>query len=178
MTPNNPTSNNSTPKLELDDRFPSCRWIGFWLQPPIEGQQQTELLLTFSEGVMTGTGFDWVGEFTIKGQYSVETGVCHWIKRYVGSHSVVYHGYNEGKGIWGMWEIRHPFLQLALTRGGFHIWPETMADPTQQHTAVEADFPLSSECGDPVPEPALAKYGGPSGVSTYMPLHSLRGEKD
>ncbi len=156
MNPHKPDSNTSTPKLELDDRFPSGRWIGFWLQPPLEGRQRTELLLTFCEGTMTGTGYDWVGEFTVKGQYSVETGICDWIKHYLGRHSVVYHGYNEGKGIWGMWEIRDPVLQLALMHGGFHIWPETMSDPTQQDVAEEAECPVDNEAFTPTLEPALS----------------------
>ena len=62
----------------------------------------------------------------------------------------------------------------------FHLPADVLARvlaPFRDVSEVEADFSLSSESENPVPEPALAKYGGLSGVSTYMPLHSLAAEK-
>jgi hypothetical protein len=83
-----------------------------------------ELRLTFSNGRIRGDGRDRIGAFTFAGSYDLHDGTCHWMKRYVGRHEVAYRGYNEGKGIWGVWEIP------PRARGGFHIWPVSMGDPT------------------------------------------------
>lgn len=131
--------------VETDPRFPSGRWLGFWLDARLPGRHQMELDLTFRDGVLTGDGRDIVGEFLFNGQYELEEGHCNWIKQYVGQHSVGYRGFNEGKGIWGTWEIR--FQSLHVT-GGFHIWPEGMADPTQTDLKEEADAPLDWESLD------------------------------
>ncbi len=128
-------------ELETDTRFPSGPWTGFFLQPLIPGRHLMELGLTFRHGEITGEGRDWVGDFVIRGRYSVADGKCHWTKRYLARHDVFYQGYNEGKGIWGVWEI--PDSELSThQRGGFHIWPEGMADPTGSHLITAADEPL------------------------------------
>jgi hypothetical protein len=105
-----------------------------------------ELILTFAQGHMTGEGRDFVGAFHVRGQYELVSGECHFTKRYVGKHDVFYHGYNEGKGIWGVWEMTWSEA-LANQRGGFHIWPEGMGDPTRLHLTEEAALPVE------VPEP-------------------------
>jgi hypothetical protein len=94
---------------------------------------------------MTGEGRDWVGDFVIRGQYNVADGECYWTKRYLGKHDVFYKGYNEGKGIWGRWDIAGHFNLGIPLHGGFHIWPEGMDDPTQQHLHEEADLPAPVE---------------------------------
>jgi hypothetical protein len=99
-----------------------------------------ELILSFSQGNMTGEGRDHVDKFIIRGQYTLADGKCHFSKRYIGKHDVFYNGFNEGKGIWGTWEIRATRAQ-AGQRGGFHIWPVGMGDPTQQHLTESADLP-------------------------------------
>src|SRR5438876_729871 len=99
--------------------------------PPL-GRQGMELLLTFRAGTMTGEGRDVVGDFIIRGRYQVGDGSCHWTKRYLGRHDVFYRGFNEGKGIWGIWEIPGDGL-----KGGFHIWPEGMADPSNPQLSEE-----------------------------------------
>src|SRR5262245_12715943 len=51
---------------ETDPRFPSGRWIGFFLQkiiPP--GKHPMELHLNFSHGAISGEGRDWVGLFIL-----------------------------------------------------------------------------------------------------------------
>jgi hypothetical protein len=102
---------------------------------------------------MTGEGRDWVGAFLITGRYSVEDGKCHWTKRYLGKHDVFYKGFNEGKGIWGMWEI----LPFGVEwHGGFHIWPEGMSDPTRPHLSEEAEPPLFLEDGEESDEVIVA----------------------
>ena len=112
------------PTLETDPRFPSGPWVGFFLQKQLPGKHMMELRLTFVAGKMAGEGRDWVGQFVIKGRYDTADGKCYWTKKYLGKHDVFYHGYNEGKGIWGTWEIGE------LARGGFYIWPEGLDDPT------------------------------------------------
>jgi hypothetical protein len=145
--------------LETDPRFPSGRWLGFWVQkhPPI-GRHEMELLLTFTTGTVTGEGRDWVGPFLVRGSYEVTDGRCHWTKRYLGKHDVFYQGFNEGKGIWGTWEIPTG-LQGFPWRGGFHVWPEGMADPSRPTLSEEAELPVDSEPA-PVAEPVLTPAGG------------------
>jgi hypothetical protein len=100
-----------------------------------------ELSLTFRNGTMTGAGRDWVGDFTLRGRYTIDDGRCHFTKRYVGKHDVFYNGFNEGKGIWGTWEI--PATSgLVPQRGGFHIWPEGMREGNEPELSEEADLPV------------------------------------
>ena len=73
----------------------------------------------------------------MRGRYDTADGKCHWTKRYLGKHDVFYKGYNEGKGIWGTWEI-----PSSEWRGGFHIWPEGMSDPVHPELTAAADPPL------------------------------------
>ena len=133
--------------LETDPRFPSGPWIGFFLQKAMPGRHRMELRLQFRNGTLTGEGRDWVGAFIIRGQYTVADGRCHWQKRYLAKHDVFYQGFNEGKGIWGVWEIPTEVLPDVRT-GGFHIWPEGLADPTQPTLSEEADLPV--DVGEPV----------------------------
>jgi hypothetical protein len=99
------------------------------------GRHQMELDLTFRQGVMTGEGRDRIGPFLIRGKYNTDDGKAHWSKRYIGKHDVAYQGYNEGKGIWGIWQIP------PSHRGGFHIWPTAMGDPTSPRLAEAIDAP-------------------------------------
>jgi hypothetical protein len=135
--------NKEAEELETDPRFPSGPWTGFFLQKAIPGRHMMEMRLTFRSGSFTGEGRDWVGEFLFRGRYELSDGKCHWTKRYLGKHDVYYEGFNEGKGIWGTWEI--PAGQLGASRGGFHIWPEGMADPTGNYLKEEADAPNWAE---------------------------------
>ncbi len=130
------------PELNIpieDARFPSGKWTGFFLQPDIPGRHSMELILKFVDGQVTGEGRDRIGAFLIRGRFQVEDGRCWWTKSYIGLHDVTYQGYNEGKGIWGLWEIEPPW------RGGFHIWPEGMADPTNPKLSESQDLPVLDE---------------------------------
>jgi len=136
----------SPPSFETDSRFPSGPWTGFYLMPHTGSRRHpTALTITFVDGIMTGRGADAVGPFTVQGFYSTDDGKCNWVKHYLGKHDVLYSGYNEGKGIWGMWEIP-PF------KGGFHIWPEGMEDPTRPTLREEADPPVELRDETPVGE--------------------------
>jgi len=99
-----------------------------------------EMVLTFQGGILKGEGRDRIGQFLLTGQYDLTDGHCHWTKRYLGQHDVFYHGFNEGKGIWGVWEIPGGGISVDL-RGGFHIWPEGMADPTNSYLTTAAELP-------------------------------------
>ncbi|MGE3820366.1 MAG: hypothetical protein AB7I30_13210 [Isosphaeraceae bacterium] len=134
---------NPHPELsvEPDARFPSGKWIGFFLQPLLPGKHPTELILTFRQGVLKGEGRDWVGKFVVSGRYQVEDGRCWWSKHYLGKHTIAYKGYNEGKGIWGTWS----FEGSSFWKGGFLIWPEGMADPTRPRISEAIDEPVEYE---------------------------------
>ena len=56
------------------------------------------------------------------GTYDTATGRCEWTKQYVGKHRVANRSMNNGRGIWGVWEIRL-LGGLYVDRGGFHLWP-------------------------------------------------------
>jgi hypothetical protein len=135
------------PTLETDPRFPSGPWVGFFLQKSLPGKHTMELRLTFQAGNMNGEGRDRVGEFLIKGRYDLAACKCYWTKKYLGRHDVFYQGFNEGKGIWGVWEIGQ------LARGGFHIWPEAMGHPTNDHLVAEAELPEAEPMELPEREP-------------------------
>ena len=130
--------------LETDPRFPSGPWTGFFLQPLLPGRHLMELQITFHNGELRGDGRDWVGRFGLRGRYSTADGKCYWTKRYVGKHDVFYKGFNEGRGIWGVWEMPH-ITDPTLGRGGFHIWPEGTADPTGSRLTEAAELPTGEE---------------------------------
>jgi hypothetical protein len=130
--------------LETDSRFPSGRWIGFFLDKRQPGKHQMELLLSFHQGDLTGEGRDRVGKFLVRGRYEVADGKCYWHKRYLDRHDVFYQGYAEEKGIWGTWEL-HPKEVYGVVKGGFHIWPEGLGDPTRPTLSEQAGVPVATE---------------------------------
>jgi hypothetical protein len=136
----------ANPNLESDPRFPSGRWGGFYTDKRRPGKHQMEMVLTFVRGKMTGSGRDPVGAFVIDGAYQLNDGKCMWIKQYIGQHAVGYRGFNEGKGIWGTWD-----LPGTDSTGGFHIWPEGMTDPSHPELEEEAELPAEIEREGPVP---------------------------
>lgn len=146
------------PEPEGDPRFPSGRWTGFFLQKELPGKHMMELDLSFSQGVLKGEGRDRVGAFILTGKYSLADGKCHWTKRYIGKHDVFYDGFNEGKGIWGVWQIP-PAHGDAGYRGGFNIWPEGMADPTNSALKTAIDLPTPVELPVEVEEPVAVPVG-------------------
>ena len=144
MTPSE-TRDDTPLVVETDPRFPSGPWTGFFLQPGTPERHWMEIDLVFRDGVMAGAGRDRVGQFAVSGRYHLDDGRAFWTKTYLRQHTLAYAGYNEGKGIWGTWEY------LTNWRGGFHIWPVAMGDPTKQTLAAEAPAPPQEE-----PEPAPA----------------------
>lgn len=137
---------------ESDPRFPSGPWVGFFLDKRIPGKHGMDLHLTFQNGKMRGEGRDRVGTFVIDGTYHLEDGKAYFSKTYPGSHTIRYQGYNEGKGIWGTWELSHPPHRAS---GGFHIWPKEMPDPSQPTLKEEAEIPQEIDLGEGEKEPEL-----------------------
>ena len=125
--------------LESDPRFPSGPWVGFFLDKRLPGRHWMELHLTFQDGTLTGEGRDKVGTFLVRGRYQLDDGQCWWTKRYLDKHDVSYRGFNEGKGIYGEWELENAGLVL---RGGFCIWPKGMDDPTRSVLTEEVEAPV------------------------------------
>ncbi|QVL32411.1 hypothetical protein KIH39_00380 [Telmatocola sphagniphila] len=141
--------------LETDDRFPSGSWIGFFVDKRLPGKHQMELDLAFSKGVIRGEGRDRVGEFILTGRYTLEDGKAYWTKKYLKAHDVFYDGYNEGKGIWGVWNLTD---YGQLYKGGFHIWPKGMPDPTELKLTAHEDIPEENPIW--IPDEELVPVGG------------------
>ena len=134
------------PEFETDPRFPSGKWAGFYLMPHTANKRHpTELILNFFNGRMWGEGQDKVGKFIIEGKYTLDDGKARWLKTYIAKHTVHYDGYNEGKGIWGMWEI--PNTLGINWKGGFHIWPDGVGQSGDASLKAAIDTP--SEVDDP-----------------------------
>jgi hypothetical protein len=103
-----------------DRLFPSGPWTGYYQEQGSKHVQDLEL--TFRDGVLTGGGWDSVGDFIVKGSYDEATREVRWTKKYAAAPSVYYRGFREGKGIWGTWQTpKHP-------QSGFHIWPLVNCD--------------------------------------------------
>jgi hypothetical protein len=121
-----------------EQNYPSGPWTGFYTYNLLTGKHRMDLTLTFSNGSISGDGADAVGLFIIAGRYDVAAGECHWTKTYVGAHDVFYRGFREGKGIWGLWEIR------SWWRGGFHIWPLGEAEAEEFEMEAEETAPVKA----------------------------------
>jgi hypothetical protein len=146
-------SDETAARPERDPRFPGGAWTGFFLQRWIPGRNKMDLHLDWHGGEVSGHGRDRIGAFTITGTYDAATGKVEWTKKYVGKHSVSYRGVNDGRGVWGVWEIRQ-LGGLFTDRGGFHIWPEG-ADVSEESDATEKAVleAMRAEFGS-MPQPA------------------------
>ncbi len=101
--------------------FTSGNWTGFYLESHRREPGWMHLYMDCNEiGVIKGEGIDYVGPWTLAGQFSPANKLCTWTKSYVNRHNVYYEGILGENGIAGDWRIRQ-FL-----RGRFHIWPESM----------------------------------------------------
>jgi hypothetical protein len=132
-------------------QFPSGPWTGFYNYEP-KDKHRMDLHLNFANGTMSGDGNDDVGRFLIKGNYDETAGECTFHKTYVGSHTVFYRGFREGKGIWGAWEIG------LFAHGGFHIWPVGADSGDREAIAVEEAKPVDAVAPVEAPTP-VAKRG-------------------
>ncbi len=95
------------------------------------------LYLAFTDGKITGEGTDYIGPWNASGTYDVDTGVCRWIKQYLGKHQVHYQGKVGQQGIQGEWTISY------LT-GPFHIWPKSQNYLNELYMQEELNVPVPS----------------------------------
>ena len=86
---------------EIDDRFPSGEWTGFYLQPDSNERNGMNCHLQFVADAISGGGDDPVGQYTIRGAYNTRTAECSWLKQYLGQHAVTYVGEARAGGIVG-----------------------------------------------------------------------------
>ena len=133
--------------IETDARFAGGPWKGFFLQPSQRfGRAWMQLSLRFAGGLVEGEGKDFVGEFSFRGRYELLSGRVTMLKRY-STHCVDYAGWaEEDKGIYGVWTIREAAGRVT-DKGGFHIWPRGIPDPTGDGLRYEADVPVEGETG-------------------------------
>jgi hypothetical protein len=83
----------------------SGSWRGFWEQQQYGRQLMRDLVLTFTDGKVKGSGVDVIGPFTFEGDYDNEGNVT-LVKQYTGRHNVLYQGRFDGEGtIFGRWSI-------------------------------------------------------------------------
>jgi hypothetical protein len=127
--------NDTSTIRQAETLFPSGPWRGYYVYNDHRGRGRMDLELKFTTGVVTGSGTDPVGFFTIKGVYDVESLEVNWTKTYPGSHDVLYRGFREGRGIWGTWKI------LPACAGGFMIWPKGMGEESQEKVYEEIQEP-------------------------------------
>ena len=116
--------------LESDDRFPSGRWRGLWIQNGTRGSM--DLVLEFRDGRFSGEGQDPVGEFAMAGTYSIRNGRVLVTKKYRYRYSVQYDGWAETQhGIWGIWRI-----VANGGHGGWQIRPGGIATGKRRSTGA------------------------------------------
>jgi len=109
--------------VEMDERFPSGPWRGFYRQAGIQSQQR--MTLEFADGRISGRGSDPAAPFfTVSGTYDTATGIVRLIKRYA-TYQVYYDGTASSDGIPGTWSIQ--FAGATADTGAFHIWPDIVA---------------------------------------------------
>ena len=119
-----------------DNLFPSGPWTGFYNYSGPEDRHRMDLRLRFASGRLSGDGTDDIGPFLVQGGYDTAKREAWWTKTYLGAHSVSYHGFRDGVGIWGTWEIP------PLARGGFHIWPRAHGNGESDRLATALEQPV------------------------------------
>ena len=77
-------------------------WTGYWIQGKIKGIMTVELNL--HDGVLTGSGSDRAGTFTLAGSYDNDSGIVNFVKQYT-HYPVNYSGKWSGKMIRGQWSF-------------------------------------------------------------------------
>ena len=138
--------------METDQRLPSGQWNGFYLENYQPRRGWMQLYLTFADGKIKGEGTDYVGPWTATGSYDLNSGLCTWVKQYVGKHQVAYSGKVGEQGIIGQWEINY----VNLT-GQFHIWPIRMTHLNELYLTDDLTEPTPSIQLGTVPVEELTK---------------------
>ena len=82
----------------------SCACEGWWEQDLLGVQPMEDLVLSFAEGRVWGSGSDIVGDFELEG--TIREGVVNIRKSYVDQHHLAYVGQFDGEGgMQGTWHI-------------------------------------------------------------------------
>lgn len=124
-------------------------WRGWWEQRGLGRQLMDHLILTFSSGVLRGSGHDCVGDFMLQGNYESD-GSVSFVKQYTGQHTVLYQGQSSGEGvIYGQWLIP------GVDTGRFALAPEGHASDLPIHELTAANLAPRTAPAAPVPEPAV-----------------------
>ena len=97
---------------------------------PNSGRHEMDFYLDFKNNTVRGGGSDDIGAFNWRGTYDTKLATCNLLKHYMGNHSVIYEGFADENGIWGIWKIP-PFQQ-----GGFHIWPKDKSEGNEDEEAI------------------------------------------
>lgn len=85
--------------------YPSGSWVGHWDQNGLGRQKMFDLQIKFSGNILSGEGWDCVGEFSLDGEIHPDAKV-QIVKKYKNRHSVVYLGQHDGEGmIYGAWAL-------------------------------------------------------------------------
>ncbi|MCA9105783.1 MAG: hypothetical protein KDA83_10180 [Planctomycetales bacterium] len=94
---------------------------GWWEQAGLGRQPMRDLVLSFAEGQIAGTGVDIVGEFELRGELHGDK--MYLRKHYIGSHVIEYHGLSVGEGGYtGVWTSHGEaggnwFIGIVASRG-------------------------------------------------------------
>lgn len=129
-----PENSNRSNDQETDNRLPTGEWNGFYLESHRSGRGWMSMYLAFANGRINGEGTDYVGPWVATGSYDLDTGLCSWVKRYLGMHTVSYSGKVSGDGIRGDWELKS-------ASGPFHIWPRGMNNTNELYLTQDMDQP-------------------------------------
>ncbi len=124
--------------MEFDRRFPTGEWTGFYIEAHNPRRGWMHLYLQFADQQIRGEGTDYVGPWHVTGTYDSDTGICQWLKQYIGQHQVQYQGQAGDNGIQGEWEIGGWFT------GPFHIWPRDRQDLQQLYLQDDLQLPAPS----------------------------------
>jgi hypothetical protein len=129
--------------METDNRLPTGEWNGFYLESHQPKRGWMHLYLSFENGKIKGEGTDYVGPWIAHGIYDLTDCRCHWEKRYLGKHNVIYAGLITNQGIQGQWEI-------SFLTGPFHIWPKGMSQFDELYLQEDLTQPVPSVLMSPV----------------------------
>lgn len=120
--------------MESDNRLPTGQWDGFYLENHQPRRGWMHLYMSFADGKISGEGTDYVGPWIAHGDYDLKSGLCSWVKQYIGKHRVSYSGKIGENGILGHWEI-------SFIAGDFHIWPKGMNNLNELYWADDLSQP-------------------------------------
>jgi hypothetical protein len=109
-------------------KWKSGVWSGWYEQGGTKFDQSMNI--HFLDQAFEGTGQDPVGVFLISGGVGADDESVHWLKHYLGRHTVIYRGRWQGKGIAGRWIIPNgralidgSVLLSAAAQGEFFVFP-------------------------------------------------------